>query len=202
MNAASGHRRVRVSIRMMMIVVALCALFLAPVGWFVRLNEKLVRAERMAADRARAQAVLAQALSTQTGLTRTKAGSAVQPNGGDLWAGLGVNHCIFRVGQTKDLRIELALFNDGPTAIDPKIAESRIMINGVELTDSGSMLGRGLKDAQLRALAPGDNLQFAVPLAGHFSAPGHAPGVYRVFWKGSGFQSPAVVFRVLPADAR
>jgi hypothetical protein len=181
-----------------MVAVALCALFLSPVVWLFRRNEALMRAERMAADRARAQAelALAQAVSAQTGLTRTKAATARQPNLGSLWAALGVNHPVIRAGQTKDLRIECTLVNDGANAIDPKIAESRIIINGKELAHSGEIVCSGLTGAQPKALAPRNNLQFGLLLGDHFKE----PGIYRVSWKGAGFQSPEIVFRILPPE--
>ena len=47
---------------------------------------------------------------------------------------MSVNHAIFKAGQTKDLRIEFTLVNDGDKVIDPKIPESRIVINGKELS--------------------------------------------------------------------
>ena len=82
--------------------------------------------------------------------------------------------------------------------IDPKIAESWIVINGKELSDSGLILSGGLKDAQVRAMSAGDNLQFAVGLGDHFTE----PGTYRVCWKGTGFQSPEILLRILPVKAQ
>jgi hypothetical protein len=76
---------------------------------------------------------------------------------GNLWAALGVNHPILKAGQTKELRIEFSLVNDGDKAIDPKIAESHIVINGKQFTDPGSVFG---KDAPFKALSPGDSLRF------------------------------------------
>jgi len=116
----------------------------------------------------------------------------------NLWAAVSVNHAVFKQGQTKDLSVEFTLVNDGAKVIDPKIAESRILINGAELSVSGSILSQGLKDAQVKALSPGANLQFGVVLGDHFTA----PGTYRVSWKGTGFQSPETVIRVLPEKAR
>jgi predicted signal transduction protein with EAL and GGDEF domain len=52
-------RRFRFSVRFLMIVVALCALLLAPIVWEYRQNQRLVRAEMravQAAERARVEA--------------------------------------------------------------------------------------------------------------------------------------------------
>jgi len=84
--------------------------------------------------------------------------------------------------------------NDGDEVIDPRIADSRIVINGKELSDSSSILRNGLKDAQAGALAPGDSLQFGVVLGDRFKE----PGTFRISWKGTSFHSPEAVLRILP----
>ena len=121
-----------------------------------------------------------------------------QPKAGSLWAGLSANHPIFKAGQTKDLRIEFTLVNDGDKVIDPKIAESRIVINGKERTDSGLIFSSVEKGTRSRALSPGESLQFSLPLGDQFKE----PGTYRISWKGAGFHSPEIVLRVLPEEAR
>ena len=197
----TGHRRFRLSIRALMIAVALCALFLAPAIWIFRELELREAMARMAAEHARAQAeralYVAQLNSAQAGFSALKQCNSVQPKTGNLWAALSTNHAVFKAEQTKDLRIEFTLVNDGDKVIDPKIAESHIVINGKELTDSGSILKRSLKDATIRALSPGDTLQFGVVLGDYLKE----PGLYRVSWKGAGFQSSEIVLRVLPEKA-
>ena len=79
---------------------------------------------------------------------------------------MSVNHPIFKAGQTKDLRIEFTLVNDGDKVIDPKIPESQIVINGKELSDSGLILSSVQKGARFRALPPGESLQFGLPARG------------------------------------
>jgi hypothetical protein len=185
-----------------MVTVALCALLLALAVWTVRQVEMRVRLERAMADQARAQALLARDLaqmeSAQAALATAKLGITEQPKAGSLWAGLTVNHPILRAGQTKDLRIEFTLVNDGDEAIDPKIPDSRIVINGKELSDSRLILGSVQKGARFRALPPGESLQFDCLLGDQFKH----PGVYRVSWKGAEFHSPEVVLRILPDRAR
>jgi len=197
---ATGQRRFRLSIRTLMTVVALCALLLVPLVWMVRRAQLQVTMERLAAENARAQAekAVAQARSAQVVFTANKAGTTDQPKAGSLWAVLSVNHPLFKAGQTKDLRIEFTLVNDGDGVTDPKISESRIVINGKELADSGLILGSGPNDARFKALSPGDSLQFSLLLGDEFKE----PGTYRVSWKGRGFQSPEIVLRILPEEAR
>jgi hypothetical protein len=136
--------------------------------------------------------------SAQAALAAAKLGTADQKKAGSLWAGLSVNHPTFKAGQTGDLRIEFTLVNDGHEVIDPKIADSRIVINGKGLTDSGSIFSGVLEGARPEAMPPGDSLQFGLPLGDRFKE----PGTYRISWKGAGFDSPEVVFRILPGGTR
>jgi hypothetical protein len=194
---AAGQRRFRFSIRALMIAIALCALFLVPLIWMYRHLELQVTRERMVAEYARAQAAMAidQARSAQVALNPAKLGTANQPRAGNLWAALSVNHAVFKAGQTKNLRIEFSVVNDGDKAIDPKIAESRIVINGNEFTEPGSVFG---KDAPFKALSPGESLRFDWLLGDYLKE----PGLYRVCWKGVGFQSSEIVLRILPDKPR
>jgi hypothetical protein len=193
---AAANRRFRLSIRTLMIAIALCALFLAPVGWMYRRLELQRRMEMLAVDHARAQAERAAALArfTQAGFSAPIQGNTVPRIAGNLWAALSANHAVFVTGQTKDLRIEFNLVNDGDEVIDPKMAESHIIINDKELIESGSVLGSVPKEARFNSLAPGESLQFSLLLGNQFKK----PGTYRVSWKGAGFQSSEMVLRILP----
>jgi hypothetical protein len=150
-----------------------------------------------ARDQALQARYLADLRSAQAALGAAKLSNTVQPKTGNLWAGLSVNHPIFKAGQTKELRIEFTLVNDGAKVIDPKIAESRIIINGEELTDSVVVARSVRGDARFQALSPGDSLQFGILLGDHFKE----AGTYQVHWKGAGFQSSEIVFRILPDRA-
>ena len=206
MSGVSGSRRFRMSIRSLMVAIALCAVLLYPVVLLVRRTAALMRAERRAAELASMQAVTARNLlqvqSAQVLFNGTKAVTPGQPKmgvpredrQGNLWAALGVNRPFVTQGQTKDLRIDFTLVNDADTVIDPRIAESHIVINGKELADSDVILGNAPKDSRLSALPPGDHLQFGFALGEFFNE----PGIYRVSWKGTGFQSPEIVIRIMP----
>jgi hypothetical protein len=209
---AVGRRRFRVSVRSLMIAVAVIALALVPFLWVAR-QTALVRAqalralaaERMAraeAERSRyvAQVHAAQAqlgVEAAAPLARPEAGSTAGDRGG-LWAALAVNHAAFRRGEAQGLYVEFTLVNDGEAAVDPKVGESRIVVDGAELADSGLILGNGPRDARFAALPPGGHLRFGYALGDHF----RQPGVHRVSWRGAGFRSPEVVIRVLPDEAK
>jgi hypothetical protein len=94
-----------------MVAVALFALLLVPLVWMFRQAEAL-RLETLLAEHARNQALLASALAqreaAQAALAAAKPGTADQAKSGSLWAGLSVNHIVFKTGQTKDLRIEFS----------------------------------------------------------------------------------------------
>jgi len=185
-----------------MIAVALCAVLLALAVWTVRHFEAQVMVERLLAEQARNQALqaryLAQVRSAPNAVVDAKLGTTDQPRAASLWAGLSVNHAVFKAGQTKDLIIEFTLVNDGDKVIDPKIADSRIVINGKERTDSGMIFSGVEKGPRFKALSPGDSLQLDLPLGDQF----REPGTYRISWKGAGFASPEIVLRILPEGAR
>jgi hypothetical protein len=172
-----------------MIAVALCALLLAPLVCTFR----QIDAWRSELPRALAE----ERASAQAAFVAAKLGNADQKKAGTLWAGLSVNHPIFRAGQTKDLRIEFSLVNEGDKIIDPNIPESQIVINGKELTDSGSILSSVQKGGRFQALSPRESLQFDYLLGDQFKE----PGTFRVSWRGSGFQSSEIVLRVLSNEA-
>ena len=111
-----------------------------------------------------------------------------------LWAALSVSRPLFHAGATKELLIHFTLVNDGSKLIDPKIESSKIIINGKELGDSGFILSNGPRDARWHALPPGDTLEFAYALENYFKE----PGIYKVAWKGDDFETPPIVFRVMP----
>src|SRR5262249_16793575 len=129
---------------------------------------------------------------------RPVAGSPAGNPQGRLWAAVTLNHPVFEQGGTKDLSIEFAVVNESDMTIDPKNGESRIAIHGQDLADSARILSNGPRDTRYSALPPGDHLRFVYALGDPF----RRPGVYRVSWRGEGFQSPEVVFRVVPRSGR
>lgn len=53
-------------------------------------------------------------------------------NGRGLGAVISVNHALFEEDETGDLRVEFTLVNDSKEALEPGIADSRLIINGQE----------------------------------------------------------------------
>ena len=175
---AVGRRRFRVSVRSLMIAVAVSAMALVPFLWVAR-QTALVRAQRCGRGggthgegRGGAVQYVAQVQAAQAQLgveaagppARPEAGTTAEDRGG-LWAALAVNHAAFRRGEAKGLYVEFTLVNDGDAPVDPKVGESRIVVDGVELADSGLILGNGPRDARFAALPPGDTSGSATPSA-------------------------------------
>ncbi len=216
MDEPAQSRRFHLSIRSMMVVIALCALLLALVAWSVQQQRLAIQAEHGArmmaelamreAEQAHQAAAQAQALEIQTSAGGQPAArrSPATPSPGTaasgnspLWSALSINHTVFRPEVLNSLTIEFTLVNDGTTPVDPKIPRSRIIVNGQELAESSRLLGSESRVARLRSLPPGDSLRFALPLGDRF----RTPGTYRVSWRGEDFRSPDLWFRVLPERA-
>jgi hypothetical protein len=116
------------------------------------------------------------------------------PQADILWASISVTRPIVdRSVQTNiPFSIAFGLVNDGDKTLDPELRASRLLVNGKELEKWS--LGGGPQDARFVALPPGDYLSLGCNMEDHFQT----PGVYRVVWKGKRFQSPEIVFRVMP----
>jgi hypothetical protein len=121
--------------------------------------------------------------------------SASNQDGPKVWAAISVSDTLFQERQTKDLMIHFTLVNGGTLAIDPKQETWRLFINGQELTDSGFIFGNGPRDARWKSLPPGDSLRFSYALERYFKE----PGIYRVSWRGEGFETLPMEFRVMPS---
>jgi hypothetical protein len=152
-----------------------------------------MRAERIA--RAEAERALYEARLAELALSAANQGNTFQPKARNLWAALSINHAVVKAGKAKELRFGFSLVNDSERVIDPRIADSQIVINCKGLTEPGSVFG---KDAPFKALAPGESVQFDLPPGEHFKE----PGTYRVFWKGTAFQSSEIVLRILSEKPR
>ncbi|WP_406693886.1 hypothetical protein V5E97_22890 [Singulisphaera sp. Ch08] len=212
-------RRYRLTLRSLMIVVAVCALLLFPLSRSIRELERIRQARLRAVQEAKIARDLgrkskAEALSllglahaqgtvdsspgeTGTGAERdvVTQQTEISPTDdrwrGKVWAALSVNPPIVRQGETAGLNLEFTLVNDSQQRLAPRIFDSRIVVNGTEVAESPLLRGRL---PRIDALAPGEELHFTVPFGRRFEE----PGVYRVVWKGPGFRSPEMVIRVLP----
>ncbi|MGH9968652.1 MAG: hypothetical protein ACREBG_12605 [Pyrinomonadaceae bacterium] len=113
-----------------------------------------------------------------------------------LWAAISVSSSVFKEGSTKNLQLDFTLVNDGAQTINPRIESSKIFINGKELEDSSLIFANGPRGVDWSAIPPGGFLQFSYGLEKYF----RASGIYKVSWKGEEFESPPIVFRVLPGS--
>jgi hypothetical protein len=125
--------------------------------------------------------------------------------GKPLWAAISVSHPVFdaELWSQDPFLLHLALVNDGDKTIDPELRSSRLLVNGRDLGDDWSFQMRnGIRDGRFEALPAGDHLAMTISFGRDFQgALGRhfrEPGIYRVSWKGKGFESPEIVFRVMP----
>ncbi len=117
----------------------------------------------------------------------------VQPDK-KLWAAISVSRPLLELGVERDpFQITFALVNDGKRTVDPEILSSKLLVNGEELKDWPMIVSNGPRDERWNALPTGDNLLFGYRLDDYFKS----AGTYRVSWKGKGFQTTEVIFRVL-----
>src|SRR5262245_27648963 len=116
-----------------------------------------------------------------------------------LWAAISVNRPVVDKEVMGDpFVVYLALVNDGDMVVNPDLGSSQLIVNGKELKDWPFIVGQGPRDARWEALPAGDYLSFAYALGERFEE----PGTYKVSWKGKGFQSPEIVFRVMPKKGK
>ncbi len=66
------------------------------------------------------------------------------------------------------------------------------------MKDWAFIIGNGIRSTNWKALDPGDYLNFTYALGDHFEK----PGIYRLKWKGKDFESPEIVFRVMPKNGK
>jgi hypothetical protein len=126
-------------------------------------------------------------------------GPAPDAGGRKLWAGVSVSKPVFYQHNLGSgfFQLDFTVVNDGDRTVDPGIEGSTLLVNGKELKDWGFVVGNGPRGSDFKALAPGRAVRFGYAMGQYFDE----PGIYRVVWKGQGFEAAAVVFRVLPAQA-
>lgn len=113
-----------------------------------------------------------------------------------LWAAISVPEPIVISGRLKQFHVTFALANDGTKAIDPKVDSWRLVVNGKEHPDSQFTFGNGPRDRRWKSLPPGDHLFFTYAIQDWFKT----PGTYTIVWRGEGFETAPVVFRVLKQE--
>lgn len=218
-------RQYRLTLRSLMIVVAVCALILIPLSRSLQRMEQLRLARLRAVleakhalelgRKSKAEALWslqrARALKEATGRNQdavTEAGPAVTVRNaaktstenrwqGKVWAALSVSSSLIRQGEPiPELQLRFTLVNQSSQRIAPRIFESRIKVDGKELAEPTQHLGQTPRTARFKALAPGEGVYFSLPLS--LGEDFEEPGEHRVVWEGSGFQSPELLIRVRP----
>lgn len=118
-----------------------------------------------------------------------------KPKVNTIWVAIGVDRLVREAGNLKaPLRMSFVVVNDGDKATDANVESSRLIVNGKALVDWPFIVANGPRDARWKSLPPGEHLEFAYDFSEYFTA----PDTYRVTWKGDGFESAEMVFRILP----
>jgi RNA polymerase sigma factor (sigma-70 family) len=114
-----------------------------------------------------------------------------------LWAALSSTRPVFLQQELTGPDVFQILFtvaNDGDAALDPEFESTQLIVNGKELKDWKLMVGDGSGTGEWKALPAGRHVTFGYAMGSYFKE----PGVYKVSWKGKHFESPEIVFRVMP----
>jgi hypothetical protein len=113
-----------------------------------------------------------------------------------LWAAVSVSQPVVNwdADAAPPFMIHFGLVNDGDKPVNPAVESSQLLINGKALKDWEFIVSNGLRAQGWNLLPPGESLLFGYNMGRYFQD----PGVYKVAWKGAGFQAPDVVFRVMP----
>ncbi len=118
-----------------------------------------------------------------------------------LWAAISVSHPVYVPREQGELgdpfMIRFGLVNDGNQVVDPDLDASQLLINGKPLPEWRVIIGNGPEPKNRHALPPGQRISFGYEFGRHFTK----PGIYKVVWKGKGFESPEIIFRVLPTGS-
>ncbi|HJZ54035.1 MAG TPA: RNA polymerase sigma factor [Gemmataceae bacterium] len=127
--------------------------------------------------------------------------TAAAEKGPKLWAAISINQPVFLQDEETGpglFQIQFTVVNDGDAVIDPEIESSQLIINGKEFKDWKLVIGNGPRTGEWKALPAGRYVQFGYALGSYFNE----PGVYKVSWKGKHFESPEIVFRVMPKKVK
>jgi hypothetical protein len=122
------------------------------------------------------------------------------PEGPKLWSAIGISPPVLDPDtitiDSPKVQIYLGLVNDGTQALETGLRESVLVVNGKPLQGKAwdAALKAGLRGDTWKKLPPGEHTVVACSLDEVIAE----PGIYQVSWKGGTFQSPEVVYRLLP----
>jgi hypothetical protein len=108
-----------------------------------------------------------------------------------IWAAVAVTSPVLSTGE--HVNVYFAATNLGSKPI-PRTAvreETVLVVNGEEWKDSAFNFANGIHDVETM-LAPGKSQLFVCQLTSRFDK----PGLYRLVWKGKGFESLPFEFRI------
>jgi len=119
-----------------------------------------------------------------------------------LWARISARNAAFVPDLTREPQdqdtifcLDFCLVNDSDEPVHAPIADSKLIVNGKAMENSAFVFGNGPRPRRdWETLRPREVYSFGIYLGRDFQK----PGTYRILWKGSGFESPEVSFRVLP----
>ena len=119
-----------------------------------------------------------------------------KPQAPKLWAGVSASspdstsNALFTVQDTERLTIGLAVVNDGAKPVSFERGETELIVNGKPLAGFGDDFREG---PVWDRIVPGKPFSAALGLGKHFAK----PGVYKIQWRGKGFESAVLEFRVV-----
>jgi hypothetical protein len=108
-------------------------------------------------------------------------------------ARVSVDRPIFTVNAEIDVTFAATNLSNLPIRMTALREETVLVINGKEWPDSAFTFANGIHDTN-QFLAPGKSMLFTYRLTNVFKK----PRLYRIVWRGKGFESLPVEFRVTP----
>lgn len=115
-----------------------------------------------------------------------------------LWAGISVDRPVFHEDTCRDMQLHFTVINQSSETIDPQIVKSQLYVNGEKLQASQQIFSNAPQYDCFKAVKPGECMEFEYYLGQYFDK----PGIYQVAWKGDGFETHPVLFRVEPKASR
>jgi len=114
-----------------------------------------------------------------------------------LHAGIRAQIVPLKGGYTEPAHVQLSflLLNDSESLVDVVASSWKIVVDGVELPDSGFIFGNGIAPGGgWKTLRPGEHYSLgrSLPLDKYFTHRGE----HRVSWRGEGFQSPTITVQI------
>jgi len=114
-----------------------------------------------------------------------------------LHAGITAEFVQVKPGFTEAAHVQIVflLINDSDSAVDVKAGSWKIVIDGVELQDSGWIFGNGpMPTGGWTTLEAGQNYELgkALPASKYFAEAGD----HKVSWRGDGFRSSTITVKV------